>query len=211
MRDLLGWARMKIKILTLIASALLIAAPAGAATFSQATVDNLNAAYNGENNAHHRYLAFAQKADEEGYGQVAKLFRAAARAEEIHRDNHKAVILKAGGALDDKALDAVSVGTTAQNLQAAIKGESYERDTMYPGFIDTAKAEDAREAVRTFNFAVSAEKEHAKLYQTALDQLGRNDPATYYVCTICGNTVTARPDEKCPVCRRTSDKFVVVD
>ncbi len=202
---------MKTKITSLIASVLLMAASAGAATFSQTTFDNLNAAYNGESNAHNRYLAFAQKADSEGNAQVAKLFRAAARAEDIHRNNHKEVILKAGGTLDEKPLETVTIGTTAENLAAAIKGESYERDTMYPGFISTARNEGAREAVRTFQFAVAAEKEHAALYQKALDQLGNNEAATYYVCTVCGNTLVARPSEKCPVCRQPSDKFIIVD
>ncbi len=202
---------MKIKLSSLIASVLLMAASASAATFSQTTFDNLNAAYNGESNAHNRYLAFAQKADTEGYTQVAKLFRAAARAEDIHRNNHKAVILEAGGMIDEKPLDALTIGTTSENLQAAITGESYERDTMYPGFISTAKTESAREAIRTFQFAVAAEKEHAALYEKALTELGHNEAASYYVCTVCGNTLTNRPNERCPVCRKASEKFVVVD
>ncbi len=213
MQHPLDWPGMKkisIVILALAAwSAMPVTAPA--ATFSDPVVRNLNAAFLGESNAHQRYLAFAVQADKEGYPQVARLFRAAARAEQIHRDNHRTVIVEAGAAVDQKPLDEVKVGTTAENLRAAISGESYERDTMYPGFIATAKAENAREAVRTFQFAIAAEKQHAALYQAALDQLGRNEQVTYFVCPVCGNTVTARPGEKCPVCRRPGEDFVAIN
>lgn len=182
-----------------------------AATASPETIKNLNAAYRGESNAHNRYKAFALKADAEGHAQVAKLFRAAATAEAIHRDTHKATIEQLGGTADVFALDPVTPGTTAENLQAAIAGESYERDTMYPEFLKLAKAEDAREAVRSFHFAVSAEKDHAQLYTAALAQLGQNPTTEYYVCPVCGKTTAGRlEDEKCPVCRKPTDKFIPI-
>ena len=134
-----------------------------AATTTATTLDNLNAAFNGESNAHARYLAFAKKADEEGYGEVASLFRAAARAEEIHAANHAAVIKKLGG-VPKADVQAPDVKSTKENLEAAIKGESYERDTMYPEFLAKARKEGQRDAIETFNFAKSAEAEHAKLY-----------------------------------------------
>lgn len=182
-----------------------------AAPTSAETISNLNAAYRGESNANNRYTAFAQKADAEGYAQVAKLFRAAAAAEAVHRDTHKATIQKLGGTADTFTLDAVTPGTTAENLQAAIKGESYERDTMYPAFLKTAKAENNRDAERSFHFAVSAEKEHASLYAEALAQLGKNPSVGYYVCPVCGNTTVGRPtDAKCATCRKPTEKFVQV-
>lgn len=192
---------------------LLVAGLAGnlaAATLSPVTLKNLNAAYQGESNAHVRYLAFADQAAKENLPQVAKLFRAAAQAEGIHRDTHKATILEAGGALDTTPLEAVKVGTTAENLQAAITGESYERDVMYPGFLATAKAENAREAIRTIQFAAAAEAQHAKLYAQALAQLGKNPPTDYYVCPTCGSTVLERPADKCPTCRKPGEKFNLV-
>ncbi|MCX6971512.1 MAG: rubrerythrin family protein [Verrucomicrobia bacterium] len=150
---------------------------------------------------------FAKKADAEGNAQVAKLFRAASAAEAIHRDTHKAAILKLGGTVDSFKLDEVVPGTTAENLKAAIKGESYERDTMYPEFLAAAKADDAKPAIRAFQFAAAAEKEHAKLYQEALDQLGKNPPQEYYVCQVCGMTLTSLPAKKCPVCHNGIDEF----
>jgi rubrerythrin len=202
---------MKNKILASLAAALAFAVHAVAGTASAETIDNLNAAFRGESNANHRYQAFAQKADAEGYAQVAKLFRAAAAAEAVHRDTHKATILKLGGTVADFALDAVTPGTTAENLQAAIKGESYERDTMYPAFLAKAKADDSKEAIRSFHFAVSAEKEHATLYADALAQLGKNPVVDYYVCPTCGDTSVGKPaKDKCSTCRGATDKFTKI-
>jgi rubrerythrin len=202
---------MKKQFMATLVGALALAVQAVAATASVETLNNLNAAYRGESNANNRYQAFAQKAQAEGYAQVAKLFRAAATAEAVHRDTHKATILKLGGTADTFTLDAVTPGTTAENLTAAIKGESYERDTMYPAFLKTAKAENNRDAERSFHFAVSAEKEHATLYTEALAQLGKNASVNYYVCPTCGETSAGRPSsDKCPVCRNPTDKFVTI-
>jgi len=123
-----------------------VAAGSKSTAESTTTLDNLQAAFHGESNANARYLAFAWKADEEGYGRVASLFRAAAKAEEIHARNHAAVIEKMGG----KAiltLEPIKVNTTAENLKVAVEGEVYERDIMYPEFIEAAKRENATAAV----------------------------------------------------------------
>jgi rubrerythrin len=197
--------------LLITAAALALNTVAVAASVSPETLQNLNAAFQGESNAHVRYQAFAEKAESEGNAQVAKLFRAASAAEAVHRDTHKATIEKLGGAVDAFTLDAVTAGTTADNLRAAITGESYERDTMYPGFLATARAENNRDAQRTFNFALSAEKEHAALYTAALDQLGQNPEVTYYVCPVCGRTEVGRPsDAKCGTCRRPTEDFIAI-
>ena len=171
------------------------------------TITNLNAAYRGESNASHRYGFFAQKAAAEGYAQVARLFRAASRAEAIHRELHKAAILKLGGKPDEFALDEVKPGTTRENLAAAIRGESHERDVMYPEFIKQARAEGAQPALRTMEYALASETEHARLYQEALDQLGKNPETPVYVCEVCGFTTTALP-EKCPACASGKGKFI---
>src|SRR3974377_2141144 len=124
------------------------------------TLDNLQAAFNGESNARARYLAFAEKADKEGYGAVASLFRAAARAEEIHARNHATVIKNLGGT-PTADVKAPAVKSPKENLDAAIQGESYERDQMYPEFLKQARAEQKSAAVETFNLAKTAEAEHA--------------------------------------------------
>lgn len=202
---------MKKRIIATLTAALALTVHAVAGTASAETINNLNAAFRGESNAHHRYQAFAVKADAEGHGQVARLFRAAAAAEAVHRDTHQAAILKLGGTVVAVTLDPVVPGPTAANLQEAIKGESYERDTMYPDFLKLAKAEGATEAVRSFHFAVSAEKEHARLYAEALAQLGRNPVVDYYVCPTCGDTTVGKPGkEKCGTCRQPSGKFNLI-
>ncbi|MEI8312319.1 MAG: rubrerythrin family protein [Verrucomicrobiota bacterium] len=198
---------MKKSILCAVALAAALLPVSGASGVPAQTIKNLNTAFQGESNASNRYAAFAKKAEAEGLGQVAKLFRAASASEAIHRDTHKAAIIKLGGTVDSFKLDEVVPGTTAENLKAAIKGESYERDTMYPEFLAAAKAEDAKPAIRAFQFAAAAEKEHAKLYQLALDQLGKNPPQDYYVCQVCGMTLTALPAKKCPVCHNGLDEF----
>ncbi len=176
------------------------------------TLQNLQTAFSGESNAHARYVAFAQKADQEGYTQAAALFRAAAKAEEIHAANHAVVIKKMGGVpkADVKTPD---VKTTKENLAAAIQGESYERDTMYPEFLVEARKEGNRDAIETFNFAKSAEGEHAKMYTATLgglDGLKGSKAKSLYVCTVCGYTTAKLDFENCPSCFNTKDKYVKV-
>jgi rubrerythrin len=172
------------------------------------TLDNLQAAYNGESNAHERYVAFAEKADEEGFGQVASLFRAAARAEEIHAKAHAEVIKKIGGT-PQADIQKPDVKSTRENLEAALKGETYERDTMYPDFLKVAKAEKNLNAMRTFNYALAAEGEHAKLYKQALDNLDqwKGGEKEFFVCAVCGYTVTKVDFEKCPSCFAPKEKY----
>lgn len=186
----------------------LIAFPAKAAARTT-TLDNLQAAYDGESNAHLRYLAFANRADEEEYGEVASLFRAAAKAEEVHAANHAAVIKKLGGTPEAKIENAV-VKSTEENLQAAINGESYERDTMYPRFLREARAERNRDALQAFNYARTAESEHAKLYSEALKNLAAlkgSKSREYFVCTICGYTTAQLDFAECPSCFSHADKY----
>jgi rubrerythrin len=193
-------------------SILLIGAAFAAVTMAQATVspqtlDNLNTAFQGESNASHRYEAFAKKADAEGYVFAARLFRAASKAEAIHRDTHKKAILELGGKIKDFKLDEVKAGATADNLQAAIKGETYERDTMYPEFMAQAKKDEAKPAIRTLLYAQKAEAEHAKLYKEALDNLGKKAELSLYVCKVCGYTVTELPGKNCPSCREPVSNY----
>jgi rubrerythrin len=175
------------------------------------TLANLQEAFNGESNAHARYLAFAEKADQEGYTKVASIFRAAARAESIHANNH-AQVIRTLGAEPTATIETPVVKSTAENLRAAIDGESYERDTMYPEFLATAKKERQKDALRSFNFAKEAEGGHAELYTQALASLDTmtGDPLELKVCPECGRTVTSLDGEKCPVCFTPNEKFISV-
>ena len=175
-----------------------------------ATIDDLQAAFNGESNARVKYLAYAKKADEEDYGKVASLIRAAAAAEEVHARNHERVIKRMGGNAQ-ATIAPVDVKSTRDNLAAAIQGEVYERDVMYPGFIKAAAGN--RDATHTFQDALAGEKEHARLYQQALSNLEqrRGGKQDFWVCPVCGYTTEVAPGADCPVCGAKKEKFKLVN
>jgi len=161
------------------------------------TEKNLMEAFAGESQANRKYLAFAKQAEKEGYTRVARLFRAAAAAETIHAHAHLKTV---GG-----------IRSTAENLNEAIAGETHEFKTMYPEMIRAAEAEGNKAAISTFTYANEVEKVHAVLYQNALDNLGKQEPVNYYVCSVCGYTCENEPPDSCPVCRATAKAFVKVD
>jgi rubrerythrin len=181
------------------------------------TVENLMAAFEGESNAHAKYTAFAAKADEEGLGGAASLFRAAARAEQIHASNHARVIGQLGGHAECQ-IHAVEVQSTLENLKTAQGGENYEIETMYPGFLAEAQEHKNTAAIRTFNWALEAEKTHSRLYGEAIALLEAGNTGSwigetmnFYVCAVCGYT-SETPDEheRCPVCNLPWEKFEVI-
>ena len=157
------------------------------------TKANLQAAFAGESQANRKYLAFAQQADKEGYPQVARLFRAAAAAETVHAHSHLRSMK--------------GIGSTIENLKAAIAGETHEFKEMYPEMIATAQAEGEKTAERSFTFANEVEKVHADLYQDALDNLESLTEADYYICPVCGHTVAHAVPDRCPICNVKGEKF----
>jgi len=181
------------------------------------TVQNLLVAFEGESNAHAKYTAFAVKADADGLHGAASLFRAAGRAEQIHAANHARVIKQLGGEARCE-IHAVEVKTTLENLKAALGGEQYEIDTMYPGFLEEATEHKNTAAIRTFTGAMEAEKTHARLYGEAIALLvgGKKDTwisetRDLYVCPICGYTSeTEEEHERCPVCHCPWERFEII-
>lgn len=173
-----------------------------------ATLANLQFAYKGEMNTDARYSEFAKEADEEGYAPVASLFRAAARAEAIHARNHEKVIIGLGEAPKTNPEPPV-VKSTRENIEAALKGETYQRDEMYPSFLHQARSVQNQAAARTFQLAQRAEAEHATLFAQALEQLERlrGDTVTYYICPVCGFTSAAAPASRCLVCSKPTNWF----
>jgi rubrerythrin len=157
------------------------------------TEQNLMEAFAGESQANRRYLAFAEKADKEGYHKIAKLFRAAAEAETVHAHAHL------------RALKAVK--STAENLKEAIGGETHEFKSMYPAMIETAEKEADKVAERSFRYANEVEKVHAALYQKALDNMDVKDEADYYICPVCGYTCEGEAPDTCPVCGAKGKAF----
>lgn len=161
------------------------------------TKKNLAEAFAGESQANRKYLAFAQKADKEGYAQVARLFRAAAAAETVHAHSHLKVL---GG-----------IQGTRENLMNAVGGETHEFTDMYPRMIEEAVAEGNKRAQTGFTYANEVEKIHAQLYRKALEAMDSLPETDYFVCDVCGNTVEGEPPEKCPVCGVTKDHFMKID
>ncbi len=160
------------------------------------SIENLKDAFAGESQANQKYRAFASKAEQEGFPNVARLFRAAAEAERIHAEGHL------------RALDAIM--TTADNLKAAVGGETYEFAEMYPPMLAQAEAE-GHKARRMFGYAVQAEAVHARLYQCALDAVlqGRDiEHDSVYLCPVCGHLEFGRPPETCPICGTKAGRFV---
>lgn len=163
------------------------------------TTENLSDAFAGESQAFQKYSAFAKKAEREGFVNIAKLFKTTAQAEKIHAEGHL------------KALEAIA--STADNLQAAINGETYEYTEMYPPMADQA-TDEGHKAKTMFRFALDAEKVHAEIYQKALEavQSGKDlDTSEFYLCPICGYIELGKPTEKCPVCGALEKVFTLVD
>jgi rubrerythrin len=163
------------------------------------TVENLNGAFAGESQANRRYLLFARKAEEEGFPQVSKLFRAAAEAETVHAFNH----IRTTGEIE----------STVENLQTAVGGEAFEFKHMYPDYIKTAKKEKNMQAVWSFNVASQVEQVHASLFTRAMKALKAGKELAkvdYCVCNVCGNTFENEAPSKCPICGSPKEKILKV-
>ncbi|MDD2368925.1 MAG: rubrerythrin family protein [Sulfuricurvum sp.] len=162
------------------------------------TEENLKYAFSGESQAYQKYLAFGEKAEKDGFPNIAKLFKTTAEAEHIHANGHL------------KAMDAV--GSTLENLKAAISGETHEFNNMYPPMYEQAVAENHK-AKKMFGYALEVEKVHAELYQKALEAIeaGKDlDEVNIYLCPICGHIELGTPPETCPICGVSGSKYVQI-
>jgi rubrerythrin len=178
------------------------------------TIENLKAAYNGESTASAKYAAFAEKAKTEGFDTIAVMFLATSKAEAIHATNHKKVLEKLGEKIEGPQIGTFNTLSTSENLNDALKGETYEIDSMYPGFIETAKKEKSTDAVKSFTWAIDTEKKHQAFYKSALDALNNGGekvlPVQWFVCPVCGNTYNPTAvSSSCDFCMTPKDKFVV--
>lgn len=164
------------------------------------TSEHLKEAFAGESQANQKYRAFAEKAEREGFPNVARLFRTTAEAERIHAAGHLASM--------------IGIASTADNLQAAIDGETYEFQDMYPPMLEQAQAEGHKGAARMFDYALTAEAVHAKLYTLALEAVKTGQDLTevkFYLCPVCGHIEFGEPSVECPTCGLKGEKFVLVD
>jgi rubrerythrin len=160
------------------------------------TKANLEAAFAGESQAHMEYAIFADKAEKEGYPEVARLFRAISFAERVHATNH---LRELGG-----------IGDTVTNLGVAIGGENYENTEMYPAFNAVAKLQEEKGAMRSIHYALEAEKIHEAMYSEAKQTVAAGNDiqsAPVFVCPVCGHTVIGEAPDKCPVCGARKEKY----
>jgi len=177
------------------------------------TIENLKAAYNGESTASAKYASFAEKAKAEGFDTVAVMFLATSKAEAIHAANHLKVLEKLGEKVEGPQIGAFNVMSTAENLTDAMKGETYEVETMYPGFIAAAETEKVKDAVKSFTWAIDTEKKHQAFYKKALDAINVGGesglPFNWMVCPVCGNTYDmASMTTACDFCMTPKEKFI---
>ena len=160
------------------------------------TQANLEAAFAGESQAHMKYAIFADKAEKEGYPEVARLFHAISYAERVHATNH---LRELGG-----------IGDTVANLAAAMDGENYENTEMYPAFDAVAKLQEEKGAMRSIHYALEAEKIHEAMYGQAKEAVkAGNDikAAPVFICPVCGHTAIGEAPDKCPVCGLLKKKY----
>ena len=182
----------------------------------QKLTQHLKEAFTGETTASAKYEAYSKKAKEEGLDNIAKLFEAASKSEAIHANNHKKVLEKLGEKAPDVKPE-FTVKTTKENLEDAIKGESYETSTMYPEFKRTSDglAEYGKDASKSFDYAMRTEAKHKVFYEESLkaitDKTADKLPAAFWVCPICGNTVSNEADiKKCTICKNEKDPWVKI-
>ncbi|MEW6571985.1 MAG: rubrerythrin family protein [Nitrospirota bacterium] len=160
------------------------------------TKENLKSAFSGESQAHMKYLIFSDKAEEEGFSNIARLFKAIAFAERVHASNHL-------NALNGSNL-------TIDNLDIAIEGETFEVNEMYPAYKAVAELQDEKKAVKSMHYALEAEKIHSALYSEAKEAVksGKDmEIGEINICPVCGHTVVGKAPERCPICGIQGDKF----
>lgn len=184
------------------------------ATENENAVSNLLEAYENELNAHARYKAYAAKAEADGIYGAAALFRAAARAEQIHAGNHARVIRHMGGEIEAE-IQPFRVKSTLENLKTALGGEQNEIEALYPAFLVHAASQLETSAMRSFQWAIESEKTHARLYEDAVAAMESGPGWTkerldFYVCTLCGYTAKTQEADNCPACNFVWDRFEVI-
>lgn len=170
---------------------------------------NLKSAFSGESQARNRYDTYAEKAEKEGFPNVARLLRAVAFAEHIHAKSHFRVLKMAEESLT-VAGGGFGLGSTSDNLQVAIDGETFEIEEMYPAYAEVAEMQEEKSAARSFKWALEAEKIHQELYTKAKEAVdGGNDIdlGPVQICEVCGWTVDGGAPDECPLCKAKKDRF----
>lgn len=178
------------------------------------TAANLRSAFGGESMAHMRYLIWGDLAEKDGFPDVARLFRAISRAEQVHATNHFDTLQDEKGDYLVPSYAGFGIGGTSENLEGAIAGEEFEIEEMYPAYMATAKEQEERSARISFYYAVSAEKIHAEMFRKAKESVDAGKDLELdkvQICLVCGHTVEGDAPEKCPICAASKDKYIAFE
>lgn len=179
---------------------------------NEITAQNLRSAFGGESQAYQRYQVWGKIAENDGYPKIGLLFKAIAYAEQVHAGNHFEVHNNISGDFLVAAGAGFGIGSTSENLVGAIAGENFEIEQMYPSYLLVAKDQKESEAVRTFHYAVEAEKTHSKLFSEAKEAVDNEkdyELEHVSVCEVCGYTAKDDTPDKCPVCGAPIERFKV--
>ncbi len=174
------------------------------------TAGNLRSAFGGESQAHMRYLVYADKAKEEGFNNVSRLFTAVSDAERVHATNHFKTMADVGGAFLVPSMAGFGLGSTLNNLDVAIEGETFEINEMYPAYIAVAKDQNEADAVESLRRAFVTEKVHAKMYEKAKSAVSSGkdmELGVVQICQECGWTIEGDAPDKCPICQKPKEYF----
>jgi rubrerythrin len=188
--------------------------PSLAVNSKELNIENMKEAFRGETTASAKYAAYSKKAEEEGYHEIALLFKAASVSEKIHANNHKAVLVE-GGQQTPSFTPEFTVKSTKENLKDALAGETYEITTMYPQFIVNANKVGNQFSLISLNYAYKTEQKHKPLYEKALAALENNNvkslSSVFYICPTCGNTYDTKAPTRCGISMTGSEKFIKID
>jgi rubrerythrin len=182
--------------------------------YKSKNIENMQSAYKGEVTATAKYKAYADKADLEKYHLIAVLYKAISFSENIHANNHKAVISELGKTVPVISPD-YTVNTTKENLSNDINGEAFEFNTMYPDFLQIAEKAGSQPSVTSLSYAFKTEKKHKVFYEKALGDMNSKTlmtlPSVYYICPTCGNTYENVLPGHCDFCNTINNKFIKID
>ncbi len=178
------------------------------------TAANLRSAFGGESMAHMRYKVWSDKAAQDGFPNVARLFMAVSRAEQAHATGHFRALAKVAGAFLVPAGGGFGLGTTSENLAGAIEGEMFEIEEMYPAYLAVAEAQGEKAAIRSMTYAIKAEKIHAEMYKkakAAVDADKDMELGKVQICVVCGHTFEGEVPDRCPICGASKDWYVTFE
>jgi rubrerythrin len=187
-----------------------------AANEEQAVLRNLAVALEEELKTHTAYKAYATKADQEGLWGLGSLFRAMARAEQIHANNHARVIRHMGGQAASEVPEP-HVESSFENLRTAMVDERFQTDYLYPTFLTASVPLFDSTVIRSFHWALEADKSHSRLFRDVIARLDAQASADwayarheFYVCALCGYTAQSRESENCPACNLQWERFETI-